>query len=125
MRPGNILFYLRCAGVPPFQTNPLPRVAGRYFVLLKMRRGAAGVGEDRGEAEGGGAEEHGGQEGGGGLGQGRRSRAPYTAHGRRSRYPVNFIFFRRKPVNLKSFGKVQSRQRSIPLHLLDVNSVLG
>jgi hypothetical protein len=63
------------------------------------------VGEDRGEAEGGGAEEHGGQEGGGGLGQGGRTRASYAAHGRRSRYPVNLIPCRRKPVNLRSFGK--------------------
>ncbi len=85
------------------------------------------MGEDRGEAEGGGAEEHGGQEGGGGLGQGRCPRASYTAHGRRPRYPVNFIPFRRKPVNLKSLGKalVQSGKRVIPLYLLDVNSVLG
>jgi hypothetical protein len=58
-----------------------------------MRRSAAGVGEDRGEAEGGWAEEHGGQEGGGGLGQGRGPRASYAAHGRRSRYPVNFYLF--------------------------------
>jgi hypothetical protein len=85
------------------------------------------VGEDRGEAEGGGAEEHGGQEGGGGLGQGRGPRASYAAHGRRSRYPVNFIFFCRKPVNLRSFGEalVQFATRSIPLYLLDVNSDLG
>ncbi len=100
MRPGAILFYLRCAGVPPFQTNPLPRAAGRHFVLQVMRRSAAGVGEDRGEAEGGGAEEHWGQEGGGRLGQGRRPRASYAAHGRRPRYPVILILFRRKPVNL-------------------------
>jgi hypothetical protein len=51
------------------------------------------VGEDRGEAEGGGAEEHGGQEGGGGLGQGRCPRASHAAHGRRSRYPVKFNLF--------------------------------
>jgi hypothetical protein len=83
------------------------------------------VGEDRGEAEGGGAEEHRGQEGSGGLGQGRCPRASYAAHGRRSRYPVNFIFFCRKPVNLRSFGKalVQSGKRLIPVYYLDVNTV--
>jgi hypothetical protein len=81
------------------------------------------VGEDRGEAEGGGAEEHGGQEGGGGLGQGGCPRASHAAHGRRSRYPVNFIPFRRESVNLRSFCKalVQSGQRLIPLYLIDVN----
>jgi hypothetical protein len=64
------------------------------------------VGEDRGEAEGGGAEEHGGQEGSGGLGQGRCPRASYAAHGRRSRYPVNLILFNRKT------GKSQKLRKS-------------